>query len=145
MIGRLNLAVHKGCDGVDADNVDGYTNSTGFPLTGNDQLAYNRFLSAQAHSRKLAIGLKNDIDQLDYLAVSFDFAVNEQCHEFNECAGYRAFTSLNKPVLNIEYQKRYVDNTNYAFNALCAKARSENLRTLVLPLLLDGSFRMSCD
>lgn len=144
MRARLDLALSKGCDGVDPDNVDGYTNYTGFLLTAHDQLDYDRFLSAQAHSRGLAIGLKNDVAQLSALATSFDFAVNEQCHEFDECTGYRAFTSKDKPVLNVEYQKRFVDNIDGAFVALCVRARAENLHTLVLPLLLDGSFRLSC-
>ena len=145
MRARLDLASSKGCDGVDPDNVNGYTNSTGFPLTADNQFDYDRFLSVQAHSRGLAIGLKNDVTQLSALATSFDFAVNEQCHEFDECTGYRAFTSKGKPVLNVEYQKRFVDNIDGAFVALCVRARAENLHTLVLPLLLDGSFRLSCD
>jgi len=37
---RLDLAVQKGCDGVDPDNVNGYENETGFPLTPEDQIAY---------------------------------------------------------------------------------------------------------
>ena len=36
---RLDLCKQKGFDSVDADNVDGYTNTTSFPLTGADQLA----------------------------------------------------------------------------------------------------------
>lgn len=141
----MDLAVKKGCDGIDPDNVDGFSNSTGFALTGKNQLDYNKFLSHQAHLRGLAVGLKNDISQINALAPIFEFAVNEQCHEFDECAAYGAFTSLGKPVLNVEYQQRYVDNANDAFIALCTKARSENLHTLVLPLLLDGTSRLSCD
>ena len=142
---RMDLALRKGCDGIDPDNVDGYANSTGFVLTAQDQLDYNRFLSSQAHSRGMVIGLKNDIAQLSELAASFEFAINEQCHEFAECAGYQAFTLIGKPVLNIEYQSRYVNNIGGAFDVLCTSARAENLRTLVLPLQLDGSFRLSCD
>lgn len=62
----LDLAVERGCDGVEPDNVD-----------------------------------------------DFDFAVNEQC----------------------------ADDTS----ALCARSWELGLRTLVLPLDLDGSFRISCD
>ena len=145
MLARMDLAVKKGCNGIDPDNVDGYSNFTGFALTGENQLGYNKFLSRQAHSRGLAVGLKNDVGQLNKLASYFDFAVNEQCHEFEECAGYSAFTSHGKPVLNIEYQQRYIKNTEGAFVALCKKAHSEKLDTLVLPLLLDGSWRLSCD
>ena len=47
---RLDLAAAKGCDAVDPDNVDGYANPTGFDLTGDDQLAFNRWL-AEGRSR----------------------------------------------------------------------------------------------
>ncbi|KAF2000690.1 glycoside hydrolase family 114 protein [Amniculicola lignicola CBS 123094] len=32
-----------------------------------------------------------------------DFAVNEQCHGYAECAAYKPFTQKNKAVFNIEY------------------------------------------
>ena len=46
---RLDMCERKGFDGVEFDNVDGYANDTGFPLTGADQLRYNVFLANQAH------------------------------------------------------------------------------------------------
>lgn len=49
MLARLDLAVQKGCDGVEADNVDGFGNNTGFPLTSADQLGFNRRLFNAAH------------------------------------------------------------------------------------------------
>ncbi len=42
MSARMDLAVTKGCDGLEPDNVDGYSNSSGFPMTAADQLTYNR-------------------------------------------------------------------------------------------------------
>ena len=145
MAARLDLAQSKGCDGVEPDNVDGFANNTGFPLTAQDQLDYNRFLADEAHKRGLAVALKNDVDQLAALEPSFDLAVNEQCHEYAECDGYSAFTSKGKPVLNAEYAATYRNNVGGARDALCASARAANLRTLVLPLALDGSSRDSCD
>jgi hypothetical protein len=142
---RLNLAQSKGCDGVEPDNVDGYTNDTGFALGPQDQLSFNRWLAAEAHARGMAVGLKNDVDQLAELQPDFDFAVNEQCHEFDECGGYSVFTGAGKPVFNAEYLARYAQNTGGARDSLCAAARSQQFRTLVLPLELDGSFRFSCD
>lgn len=149
MRARMDMAVSKGCDGVDPDNVDGYTftntnPSSGLTLTAQDQLDYNLFLSSQAHSRGLAIGLKNDVAQLSQLASSFDFAINEQCHQFSECGLYQAFTSTGKPVLNVEYKRIYV-NDPAAFTALCDSARKKKLQTQVLPLLLDGTYRFSCN
>lgn len=144
MKARLDLAVSKGCDGVEPDNVDGYANNTGFALTTATQLDYNRFLAAEAHGRNLAVALKNDVDQLSDLVASFDFALNEQCHQYSECDGYSVFIAAGKPVFNAEYQSDYRTDSA-ARSALCDDARARNFRTLVLPQALDDSFRYSCD
>ena len=143
MSNRLALAVSKGCDGAEPDNVDGYMNSTGFPLTAQDQIDFNAFIAQPAHARNLAIALKNDIDQIAALEHLFDFAINEQCHEKSGCSDYFIFTSDNKPVLNAEYASQFHDPTAQA--ELCQASRSANLRTLVLATELDDSYRFSCD
>lgn len=43
---RLDKAVSRGCDGVEPDNVDGYTNHNGLGLTAADQLTYNKWLAS---------------------------------------------------------------------------------------------------
>jgi hypothetical protein len=144
MQSRLDLAVSKGCDGVEPDNMDAFRNGPGFALDADTQLDYNRFIAREAHARGLAVGLKNDVDQLAVLEAEFDFAVNEQCHEFTECDGYSLFTRNGKPVFNAEYRADWVSDVA-ARNALCAASRAAGLRTLVLPLELDGSFRYGCD
>jgi hypothetical protein len=101
---RLDLAVEKNCDGVDPDNVNGYTNETGFPLTYEDQLAYNIWLTEQAHERGLSIGLKNDLEQIEDLVEHFDWALNEQCFYFEECDYLLPFIEAGKAVFNIEYE-----------------------------------------
>ncbi len=140
---RLDLAVQKGCDGVEPDNVDGYINNSGFPLTSEDQLVFNRALAEEAHSRNLSVGLKNDLDQIDALVGDFDFSVNEQCFEFDECSSLNPFIAAGKPVLNAEYLDLYATDPD-ARSALCADANQAGLSTLVLPLALDDSFRFSC-
>jgi hypothetical protein len=144
MQSRLDLAKQKGCDGVDPDNVDGYVNDTGFPLTAEDQLQYNRFLAEEAHRRGLAIGLKNDLEQIPQLAQWFDFSVNEQCHQFNECETLEPFTLANKAILNIEYSAKYVNNESER-QALCNEAAIRKMYTLILPLKLNDEFRLSCE
>jgi hypothetical protein len=104
MADRLRVCRAKGFDGVEPDNVDGYANASGFPLTAADQLTYNRRLAALAHSLGLAAGLKNDLDQAATLAPAFDFAVNEECAAYRECAALRAFTAARKPVFHVEYE-----------------------------------------
>lgn len=142
---RLALAALRGCDGVEPDNVDAYQNGPGFPLTAADQLDFNRFLAAEAHALGLAVALKNDVDQVAELEPDFDLALNEQCHEFDECGVYAAFTAKRKPVWNAEYASFYVTDSAGLRRAMCAAARAASMRTLVLPVALDGSFRISCD
>ena len=143
MTERLDLAVEKGCDGVEPDNMDGYTNDTGFTLTASDQLLYNKSLANEARSRGLSVGLKNDVDQIVELEPFFDFAVNEQCHEYDECETLVPFIDAGKPVFNAEYAAKYVDDESERVT-LCAKSKSLQFQTLVLPLDLDDSFRHSC-
>ncbi len=147
MTARIATAAAKGCDGVEPDNVDGFEpdNRSGLSFTAADQLAFNRFLATEAHRAGLAIALKNDLAQIAALAPDFDVAVNEQCHEFDECGAYRAFVATGKPVLNAEYRAAYRTNADGARDRLCIAARSEGLRTLVLPVALDGSYRFACD
>ena len=140
---RLDLAAEKGCDGVEADNVNGYTNDSGFDLTYNDQLSYNRSLAKYAHKKGLFIALKNDLDQINDLVNSFDLSVNEQCYEYNECEKLRPFINQNKPVFHIEYNKKYINNKSQK-EKMCKKALSLGFKTLILPLALDGSFRYDC-
>ena len=104
MTARLDLAVSKGCDGVEPDNVDGYANDSGFPLTAQDQLDYNIWLANAAHDRNLSIGLKNSLDLIPNLVDYFDWALNEQCYQYDECEMLRPFTDTNKAVFGVEYE-----------------------------------------
>jgi hypothetical protein len=143
MADRLDLAAQKGCDAVEPDNVGGYSNATGLPLSAADQLDYNRFLAQQAHQRNLAVALKNDVDQAADLVDDFDFTVNEECHAYDECDALNVFIEAGKPVFNAEYGSRYVDDISARQN-LCSDALANGFSTLVLPLDLDDSFRYSC-
>ncbi|MCB9674558.1 MAG: endo alpha-1,4 polygalactosaminidase [Alphaproteobacteria bacterium] len=102
---RLDRAVERGCDGVEPDNVDGYANASGFPLTSDEQLRFNRFLADEAHERGLSVGLKNDLDQLDALQPWFDWALNEECVAFDECDLYGDWIT-EKAVFHTEYANR---------------------------------------
>ena len=144
MLARLDHAAARGCDGVEPDNVDGYANDSGLPLTAEDQIEFNRFLAQEAHARGLSVGLKNDLDQIAELVEYFDFAVNEQCHEYDECELLQLFIETGKPVFNAEYDDPYVNNSTRRAE-LCESAMNNNLRTLILPLDLDDSFRFSCE
>ncbi len=133
---RLDLAVTKGCDGVEPDNVDGYENKTGFPLTKNDQLVFNRHISDEAHKRGLTVALKNAVGLAGDLVDYFDLTVNEECHVYQECDQLAVFTKQGKPIFNAEYKYK---------PKICAQSLAKNIRTLFLPRNLDDSSRKSCD
>ncbi len=131
---RMDTCRDKGFDAVDADNVDGYTNDTGFDLTPRDQADYIRSLADLAHQRGLAFGLKNDIDQVAELTDAVDFATNEECLAYHECGAYESFIARGRPVFHIEYEGAWGD--------ICAASPS-GFSTVLAPKMLDGPLQ-SC-
>ena len=103
MAARIKMCADKGFDGLEPDNVDGYSNASGFPLTAADQLSYNRFLANTAHAAGLAIFQKNDGAQAPELEPSFDGVVSEECNQYGECGAFSPYLQNGKPVLNAEY------------------------------------------
>ena len=101
---RIEMCAEKGFDAVEPDNMDGYRNRTGFPLTAADQLRYNRLVARLAHRHGLAVGLKNDLGQIPELEPDFDFAVNEQCAQYDECEELTPFVKAGKAVFHVEYE-----------------------------------------
>ena len=130
MEARLDLAVGKGCDGVDPDNVNGYSNETGFPLTASDQERYNIFLAEAAHQRGLLVGLKNDLEQIPELVSYFDWIINEECFSYGECELLLPFVQAGKPVLVIEYE---LDPSDF-----CPQALQMNFNALLKNWDLDA-------
>jgi hypothetical protein len=137
MKSRLDLAVTKRCDAVEPDNVDGYDNNPGFPLTASDQLEYNRFLATEAHARGLSIGLKNDLAQVPQLVGHFDWALNEECFAYNECADLTPFIAAGKAVFSVEYGAASLADT------VCPQASALGFDTLIKKLDLDV-WRVAC-
>jgi hypothetical protein len=141
---RMDLAAQKGCDGVEPDNVTAWRNESGFDITAEDQLDFNRWLADEAHARGMGAALKNDGDQATELAAWFDFSVNEECHFYDECAQLEPFFAAGKPVFNAEYANSAAEAEALAPD-LCPKALAAGTRTLILPWDLDDIFRVSCD
>ncbi|MCA9387810.1 MAG: endo alpha-1,4 polygalactosaminidase [Candidatus Andersenbacteria bacterium] len=133
---RLDLAVTKACDAIEFDNVDAFEQSTGFVISEEDQLQYNRWLARETHVRGLGVGLKNNLSQVPELVSDFDFAVNEQCFEYEECYVLQLFIQQDKAVLGVEYN---LDSSEF-----CEEAQEQRLSWLRMSLELDGG-REACD
>jgi hypothetical protein len=135
MKARLRRCDHKGFDAVEFDNVDGYQNDTGFRLTADDQLRYNVFLANHAHRLGLSAVLKNDVGQIKTLVDYFDFALNEQCHQYHECDRLDRFVADGKAVFGVEY--------TLPRSAFCPQSNAHDFNFLKKKLGL-GPWRRPC-
>ena len=128
---RLTMCAGKGFDAVEFDNIDGYGNHTGFPLTAGEQLRYDDWLAAAAHARGLAALQKNDPEQARELEPHFDGALDEQCNQYQECGAFAVYVRAGKPVLNAEYRAA-------TYPGFCAADRRAGIMGALYSLALDG-------
>lgn len=126
---RLDRCAALGFDGVEWDNVDGWQNPTGFPLTADDQLVFNRFVAEAAHARGLSVGLKNDLDQAVALEPYFDWLLVEECVRYDECDKAAPFVDAGKAVFHVEYEG---DS-----EAMCAKVAESGFSSTMKRLTVD--------
>jgi hypothetical protein len=138
MDARLDMCVEKGFDALELDNVDGYANSSGFPLTAADQIYYNATLANDAHSRGLSVLQKNDLAQIPDLLPYFDGALNEQCNQYQECTtaqngsyGLDQYVTAGKPVFQAEY--------SLATSKFCSADNSNDFNGVKFNINLDDS------
>jgi hypothetical protein len=136
---RLELCRSKGFDGVDLDNVDGYANRTGFPLTAKDQLDFNRWLAKEARDRELAVGLKNSLELVPELVKDFDFAVSESCFSEDACGALEPFLKARKAAFVIEYT-----NVRRKMDAHCKDAAELGLQVIFKTKSLNGKLHRRC-
>ena len=138
MRARLDACQAKGFDGVEPDNIDSYTNDTGFPLTYQDQLDYNIWLAAEAHDRGLSIGLKNDDEQVKDLLPYFDWALTEDCFDQGWCEEMLPFIAASKPVFAAEYT-----DAGMTLEQFCPEAQALNFNAILKNRDLDA-WREAC-
>lgn len=107
MEARVDKCVQAGFDGVEFDVVHAHEEGrsvTGWDISPQTQLVYNKALADMAHRKGLSVALKNDLSQIDELVSVFDYAVNEECFQWQECSALSAFVRAGKPVFQVEYK-----------------------------------------
>jgi hypothetical protein len=139
MDARVAKCQAAGFDAMEFDNVDSFDNDPGFPVTAADQLAYNKALADLAHNRGMSVALKNDLSQVSGLVGSFDFAINEECQQYNECATLKPFLDAQKAVFQIEYS----DN-GATTGGTCPPANTSGRSASVKTLDLNATPWTSC-
>lgn len=94
----------KGFDAIEPDETEVWSNDSGFPITKAQNNAYNRLIAELGHKYGLSVGLKGNTTETSELVDSFDWTLNEQCWEYEECdIIYDSFILHGKAALNIEY------------------------------------------
>jgi hypothetical protein len=102
--GWMDTCAAKGFKAVEPDNLDSYSRSRGL-LQQSQAIAYATALATRAHAKGLAVGQKNtaDLTGADAKKIGFDFAVAEECADYDECGAYTG--SYGNNVIVIEYSR----------------------------------------
>lgn len=139
---RFDVAKAKGFDAIEGDYQNNLSDCPPkkagcFPTSLADQEAFNRWYIDAVHARGMAAVLKNAPEYAQkYAGWGYDAALVEQCWEFSECGGYKAFVAAGKPVWNAEYKGQQA--------AICPKANAIGLNTARFPLNLTGQVTWAC-
>ncbi|MFE1994779.1 endo alpha-1,4 polygalactosaminidase [Streptomyces parvulus] len=97
----IDACADKGFQAVEPDNYDSYTRSKRL-LDAADAQAFVKLLAERAHAGGLAIGQKNTVELAgNRVANGLDFAVAEECGEWDECGDYTA--EFGDHVIVVEY------------------------------------------
>ena len=113
----IDRCASAGFDAVEFDNLDSYTRSQD-ALTLDNAVDFATVLVVHAHKLGLAAGQKNtgELGTRGRDDIGFDFAVLEECDQFDECA---SFTEVyGDAVIDIEY----TDELRRPFAQVCADA-----------------------
>jgi hypothetical protein len=81
------------------------------------------------------VGLKNEVAQVQALLPYFEWALNEQCFQYNECNTLAPFIAAGKAVFEVEY--------SLSASQFCPQANALNFNAMQKNLNLDA-FRIPC-
>ena len=129
----------KGYKAVEPDNYDTFTR---FPkyLTAGQAKALMKLLSVHAHEKGLAIAQKNTLELVpDRASVGLDFAVVEECGEWNECGEFAK--AFDNNVLVVEYTAKGLSEVCSGWRSTLSIVRRDQS---VVPKGASGYFRQTC-
>lgn len=154
MLARFDRCARLGFHAVEADNVDAFNYETrnargevirlgtNFKITEADTIAYVRWLAEAAHSRGLAIGLKNAEAIAEEVVDVIDFMVTEECVLYDWCDAATVVIEHNKPVLAAEY----IDfPETQSFSYVCQAAQSYGFFASHFKTSLNNAYFAACD
>ena len=132
----------KGFDAVEPDIDDSYTDSTGFSITEQDNIQYDRTLGAYAHSLGLAWGQKNgdnDPEFSEALEPTTDFLLDEECNYYQTCGIVTPpYVRAGKLVLNAEYTDDWGQGVTADLSRFCPADVAGHIDGLLFTTALAG-------
>ncbi|RAJ28816.1 endo alpha-1,4 polygalactosaminidase [Pedobacter cryoconitis] len=119
---RIDRIISKGFDAIEPDNLDSYSNETGFDISINDTKLYCDFLIKLAHDKGLGIGQKNVPELSAEYSKKFDWVLTEDAFDQKWENDVKPYITQNKPVFAVEY----TDNMSQSSfqNNVCPKAQN---------------------
>ncbi|RPF31464.1 endo alpha-1,4 polygalactosaminidase [Streptomyces sp. TLI_185] len=137
--GWIDECAARGYKAVEPDNYDAFTRFPTYLKPGQAE-ALMKLLSVHAHDKGLAIAQKNTAELLsDRASVGLDFAVAEECAEWNECGEFAEAFGGN--VLVVEYTAKGMAKACTSWGGTLSIVRRDES---VMPKGADGYVRQTC-
>jgi len=152
MSARIERCRSKGFDAIEIDNVDAHNYEsrdeqgevvnigTNFNMTLDESIAYVRWLTNEAHSRGLGIGLKNAEEMVADVVDEVDWMLVEDCYFDSWCLAATAFIDADKPVFMAEYDDLVPD-----FAPACELAKSLGYSAIWRDPGLSNRLYLACE
>ena len=152
MRARIERCKSKGFDAIEIDNVDAHNYEsrdeqgnvvnigTNFNMTLDESIAYVRWLTNEAHSRGLGIGLKNAEEMVADVVDEVDWMLVEDCFFDSWCLAATAFIDADKPVFMAEYDELVPD-----FAPACELAKSLGYSAIWRDTSLSNRLYLACE
>lgn len=132
----------KGFDAVEPDIDDSYTDSTGFSITEQENIRFDRTLGAYAHGLGLAWGQKNGDNDPEFsqaLEPTTDFLLDEECNYYQTCGVVTPpYVRARKLVLNAEYTDDWGTNVTADLRRFCPADVAGHIDGLLFTTTLAG-------
>ena len=152
MRARLDRCKEKGFHAVEIDNVDAHNYEsrnaegevvnigTNFNMTLDESIAYVRWLTNEAHSRGLGIGLKNAEEMVADVVDEVDWMLVEDCYFDSWCTLATGFIDADKPVFMAEYDELVPD-----FTPACELAKALGFSAIWRDTSLANTTYLACE
>ncbi|MEU6348036.1 endo alpha-1,4 polygalactosaminidase [Streptomyces sp. NPDC047072] len=137
--GFIDSCAKEGYKAVEPDNYDSFTRFPAY-LKADQAEALMKQLSAHAHAKGLAIAQKNTVELVsDRKAVGLDFAIVEECGQYDECGAFA--DAFDDNVFVVEYTEQGMTQACATWSSTLSIVRRDDQ---VVPEGASGFLRKTC-